>query len=212
MFFYILQSIYYTVKFNKLCCHFIPKWLKTLKVVWVEVSAPPGLASPRSGKVGRHSPSPLSQHISIAFPSLLVPRFPIVLSPSRKACTPLLSCLVTARSDLDSHLQSTLPSCDVRFELQACRLPVATSPTAIAIFDANGFLIFAGFLRSLDHPPHIPAPQASQHVATASYCIPVGRQLRAMGVAITAVWAQWSPGRNCPPRYKTNRTNASRSK
>ena len=60
---------------------------------------------------------------------------------SRRLLSPRL---VTARSDLDPHLQSMLPSCDGRFELQPCRLPIATSPTAIAIFDATGFLIFAG--------------------------------------------------------------------
>ena len=62
------------------------RWRTINLVIWVEVSAPPGLAFPRSGKVGRHSPSPLSQHISTALPSLLVPNFSIVLPRSRKVC------------------------------------------------------------------------------------------------------------------------------
>lgn len=80
-------------------------------------------------------------------PSLLVPKFSIVLPHSRKAWAAVGSSsshLVTARSDLDPHLQLRLPSCDGRFQFRRCRLPVATSPTAIAIFDATSFLIFAG--------------------------------------------------------------------
>ena len=55
--------------------------------------APPGLASPRSGKARRRGPSPLSQDINNALPSLLLPRpstSPPSLAPARTSsrCCP----------------------------------------------------------------------------------------------------------------------------
>lgn len=89
-------------------------------------------------------------------------------------CRLFFSRLLIVRSNLDSHVQLKLFNCDDRFEFQPCRLSIATSPTAIAIFDATKVSSFSSTFHALSITLLISRPQAS-HLSPSRLTVFQGR-------------------------------------